>query len=371
MDRGCLATFHNVELTKIRYAALSYVWGITSHVVKLTHQHVESFHQPEEFSCLKLSKTIMDSIEVAKRLDIKYLWVDALCILQDGAEESIRDRRYQLESMGTIYSSAFITIVAACGDGSDDGLNGLYPGSRTFQQQVVEVIPGKLGLVATCTSRPVWTQNSHRMSAELRREDVDASTWSTRAWTYQERSLSRRCLIFTREQVFWACDGGIFCEESHFEHPDILKDLPRDEDDGPLRLDLADQTGGRGALAFKTINGILAKRSTTGRQLWQRYGRDVETYSSRNLSFLSDIHDAFRSALEAYTSLSGETFLWGHPKSQIGLSLLWQPTRNSTLYRRTMESYMGMDKSATFPSWSWMGWIGSVELSLGEEKLER
>lgn len=369
MDRDCLTTLHDVDLASTQYAALSYVWGNYQNVVKLTQDNKEAFHEPGSLSREGLPQTIKDSIEVARRLGFQWLWVDALCIFQDRTEESDRDRAYQLASMGMIYSCAFITIIGACGRGAEDGLWGLRPGSREFHQEAVEVIPGKLGLVATCSSRQVWTQKSHPMSAELRREDVDASTWSTRAWTYQERSLSRRCLVFAEGQVFWACDGGIFCEESHFEHPDILKGLEPSENDGPLRMDLADTTGGRGALAFKTIDGMLAKRWTTSRQFWQRYARDVETYSSRHLTMDADVYDAFRSALEAYTRLSGEEFLWGHPKSQIGLSLLWQPTRNSNLHRREVELESGK-VGPYLPSWAWMGWVGAVELTLGEEKLE-
>lgn len=372
VDRDCLTTLRDVDLASIQYAALSYVWGVNqSTVVKLTMTNVEALHKPGSLSRQGLPQTIRDTMEVAKRLGIKILWVDAVCIFQDNTPESNLDREYQLASMGLIYSCAFITIIGACGNGADDGLRGLRPGSRDFHQEAIEVIPGKLGLVATCSSRQVWTQKSDPMSAELRREDVDASTWSTRAWTYQERSLSRRCLIFAEGQVFWACDGGIFCEDSHFEHPDVLKGLERSENDGPLRMDLADTTGGRGALAFKTIDGILSKRWTTSRQFWQRYARDVETYSSRKMTMIGDVFNAFRSALEAYTKLSGEEFLWGHPKSQMGLSLLWQPTRNSTLYRRIIKDEAAGHGGTYLPSWAWMGWVGAVEITLGEEKLER
>jgi len=55
------------------------------------------------------------------------------------------------------------------------------------------------------------------------------------SWTVQERCLSRRCLVFTKGQVFWVCDGAIFCEESYFEPPKIYE---RDSTDTPLRIEL-------------------------------------------------------------------------------------------------------------------------------------
>lgn len=369
MERDCLTTLYDVDQDSTHYAALSYVWG-GDQKVKLTQDNKNALHEPKSLSNAGLLKTITDAIDVTKRLGIKFLWIDALCILQDGSDASKEDRNYQLEIMGSIYSCAFITIIGACGIGADAGLWGLQPGSReVIQEEAVEVIPGKLGLVATCSSQQAWTQKSEAMSRELRREDVDASTWSTRAWTYQERSLSRRCLIFGEGQVFWACDGGTFCEDAHFEHPDVLKGLDRSERDGPLRLDLADTTGSRGALAFRTIDGILAKRWTTSKQFWHRCTRDMEVYSSRKLTHASDVYDAFRSAMEAYAHLSGEKFLWGHPKSQLGLSLLWQPSRDSILVRREVEKNGKL--SPHLPSWSWMGWVGTIEINLGEDKLER
>lgn len=48
-------------------------------------------------------------------------------------------------------------------------------------------------------------------------EDADCSKWSHRAWTVQEKALSRRTLVFTDEQVFWTCQQAYFCEESDFE----------------------------------------------------------------------------------------------------------------------------------------------------------
>lgn len=79
----------------------------------------------------------------------------------------------------------------------------------------------------------------------------------------QERCLSHRCLVFTQDQVYWVCDGALFCEESSFEPPRIYE---RDSMDTPLRVEIwKDESS---TLAFKTIDGPLARLMTTRQTFW-------------------------------------------------------------------------------------------------------
>jgi hypothetical protein len=67
-----------------RYVALSYVWG----AVKLIRLLKDSETRLRRVNSLidvleQLPKTIQDAIEVVRRIEEPYLWVDALCIRQD------------------------------------------------------------------------------------------------------------------------------------------------------------------------------------------------------------------------------------------------------------------------------------------------
>jgi hypothetical protein len=56
----------------------------------------------------ELPQTLRDAIAVTKSVSIPYLWVDALCILQDSEE----DESHEISMMERIYRNSFLTIVA-------------------------------------------------------------------------------------------------------------------------------------------------------------------------------------------------------------------------------------------------------------------
>ena len=77
-----------------------------------------------------LSKTIEDAISLTQRLDERFLWIDALCVLQDDDDDKSR----RIHEMDHIYSSACCTTVAAFGNDSNAGLPGVSPASRSPDQ---------------------------------------------------------------------------------------------------------------------------------------------------------------------------------------------------------------------------------------------
>ena len=66
-----------------------------------------------------LSKTIQDAVIVARRLNIRYLWIDSLCIVKDDADDWER----QSAKIASIYGNAYITISAS---GATDGDAGIF-----------------------------------------------------------------------------------------------------------------------------------------------------------------------------------------------------------------------------------------------------
>ncbi|KAK0482437.1 heterokaryon incompatibility protein-domain-containing protein [Armillaria novae-zelandiae] len=70
------------------YAVLSYVWGETQPHCTTT-LNLESYI--DGIPLRLIPKTITDAITVAQKLGLRYLWVDAFCIIQDSKEDKARE----------------------------------------------------------------------------------------------------------------------------------------------------------------------------------------------------------------------------------------------------------------------------------------
>jgi hypothetical protein len=88
------------------YACLSYCWGGAQEYMT-TQANIDGYLKSLNLS--SLSKTIQDPIKVTRMLHLRYLWIDALCIIQDSPE----DKRREMAYMGMIYKNATVTIAAA------------------------------------------------------------------------------------------------------------------------------------------------------------------------------------------------------------------------------------------------------------------
>lgn len=68
------------------YAALSYCWGPNPSFLHLTADNVHEFRGGVPYSSLPIA--FQEAILVIKELGIRYLWIDALCIIQSGPGSS-------------------------------------------------------------------------------------------------------------------------------------------------------------------------------------------------------------------------------------------------------------------------------------------
>lgn len=361
--RSCIQTFEAVNPTEIKFVALSYVWS-GSQKLKLSKSTSSELEHEGSLTKAALPQTIADAIDVTREFGVDFIWIDALCIVQDDPN----DLREQIASVALIYRSASFTIIAACGNNCSAGLAGLRSGTRKFEQMEVVVIPPSdhhlgMSIVNTC--------KSYRYPLDMfsrDEEDIDLAVWNTRGWTLQERVLSRRNLVFTEEQAMRICDGAYFCEESYFEHPRLENNSNiRKVDETRLRWALFKKTAS--AASFQSIDGAVLAISQE--RFWDKYKTLVTWYTKRSFTYPGDAFDGFRCITDALERLSGEKFLWGHPRSRFGLSLFWGPANNMAPRRRnelTTLPMTNLDTNVTFPSWSWLGWMGRVHCSVGDDR---
>ncbi|KAM7186269.1 Heterokaryon incompatibility protein (HET) domain containing protein [Naviculisporaceae sp. PSN 640] len=114
-----------------RYIALSYRWGEGNRL--LTTKSTYAQHQTS-IQIEIVPKTIRDAIHVTRHLGIRYLWVDALCIVQDDEQDWTKEAA----RMGDIYMNALCTIAAHAADHADCGFL-----KEAMQREVVVACGGR------------------------------------------------------------------------------------------------------------------------------------------------------------------------------------------------------------------------------------
>lgn len=119
-----------------KYFALSYTWGQVEMFMTLKENLKERQH-PQALSKVPFPKSISDVITLVHLLGLRFLKVDAVCIVQDDSEHRARD----IPNMDINYGRAFATIVALSGDNADAGLPGVNPGTRPLQRIETLAIP--------------------------------------------------------------------------------------------------------------------------------------------------------------------------------------------------------------------------------------
>ena len=113
------------------YFTLSYVWGSSQNFL-LTHTNAKLLEQRQGLRRYQkhLPRTIKDAIRITRRLHQRYLWVDALCIVQRDDYERVN----QIHHMNEIYEHSELTIINASGNNSQSGFKGVFPSPRKFER---------------------------------------------------------------------------------------------------------------------------------------------------------------------------------------------------------------------------------------------
>ncbi|KAK1081767.1 hypothetical protein LTR33_004416 [Friedmanniomyces endolithicus] len=322
-----------------RYVALSYVWG-GADVLKLTSDNIHEISEEEGLkdSLALLPRTILDAMQVTKAAGERYLWVDSLCILQDNSEESSE----QIANMDRVYGSALFTIVAADGEHADVGLCGV--------RNEVFVDAGDEGTPRHIVQPTASLKNDLTVIAPFERSratPISRRNWESRAWTFQERHLSRRMLFFGNNEMVWHCRGMVAredmpVEQSGYEHPTLdwlaLK---------PQHLGVGvDEYWRDGSFETNRHGRTHLVRSAT----FAEYARLVGQYSQRTMTHGSDAVNAFAGLLRIFSLAFESECVYGLPSVLLDVALLW----------RSVEPLQKRNVGLGFPSWSWAGWEGKV-----------
>jgi hypothetical protein len=310
---------HNLD--SVDWVALSYLWG-AGQPLRLLKDSKQDVMAPGSLNDKIVPATIYDAIIVTEKLGQRFLWVDALCIVQDDDDDKV----HFLPQMAAIYSYATFTIIDAAGSNSHDGLPGV---SSSRAPQDILTLP-EMTMVRFADPGP---------SLGL----FTLGSWDSRGWTLQEGILSSRSLIFTPEKVLWQCNQWTWQEDSSWENNHSPFKGPN-----PPRFDL---------VGFNS----LWSNSKSLLSVMRPYAKVVTEISARKLSYEADVLDAIAGIQHVITLNTGCEFFWGIPDGCIARWLIWERHQSVILTRREKMCRVAGTGESPFPSWSWAGWVGRVK----------
>ncbi|KAF8963356.1 heterokaryon incompatibility protein-domain-containing protein [Flammula alnicola] len=161
------------------YTLLSYSWGPPPHDYQTTLSNHSSYQTAIIFPKGKVPKTIVDAIELTRMLGIQYLWVDALCIIQDDAA----DWATESARMADYYGNGYLTITAAA---SKDAYMGCFlPRAPQSSARFHYITNSGIGGELTVFALPPEKENIQANYVVFEAEPITG-----RGWTLQERVLT-------------------------------------------------------------------------------------------------------------------------------------------------------------------------------------
>jgi Heterokaryon incompatibility protein (HET) len=300
----------------------------------------------------ELPRTYRDAISLTRVLGYRYLWIDAICIIQDDED----DWEKESKNIGEIFANAVCTLAAvdAVSDSSstDSGL---------FLERKDPLCVVKLPVLLDNHSRSdifIQLQSTGFHSA------IDESTWNKRGWVVQERILSRRILYFTAEKLFWQCQTEILDEQNTplvdsslqskigLARELLLSDL-RTLSEGIKPTSTPDDGG---SLGDEGEDEDDVRYRDIEPRMFSQWWKLIEYYSNSQLTFAKDKMMAITGLFEVVSQRIKVPQLcgtWGGSGRVFTSALLW----------RAKQDFLTPYQDFRTNSWSWAALEGQVTFS--------
>lgn len=316
-----------------KWVALSHRWGQES-IIQTVKSNVQQLQENIEYS--SLPATFQDAIVITRKLGIRYLWIDSLCIIQDSAEDWLKEAA----NMAGIYQHAHLTIAAAATSDSTGGifLDRPWVSKSNPCELPIPLAGNEVGNL--CFDVPFDAPVEKREINYLR----------DRGWCFQESRLSHRLLTFDALQMSYTCirQGLIESRDTPFvlAREDRNKFLEQFQG-GPRTL----PTGDSVALRSKIISWY---------DLLYDYTRRDLTFSNDKLVAISGIANIVGACLQ-------DSYAAGLWLNDMPRALLWSPYEEETLPNSLHKSSLPSIYRA--PSWSWASIDGPISCFVCRERL--
>ena len=326
----------DVQATDRRYLALSHCWGLTMPASARTiHRNLEQHIHAIDYEDLPL--TFRDFIDIARRLDVRYVWIDSLCILQDSKE----DWEHEAAQMAEVYSKSYLTIAASSSANGQGGCH-VHPDTRSYGP--IDVDCSYTSPDGGISSDPyrIWARDPNPITSVLQNNPLNK-----RGWTVQERELAPRVVHYSHDTIRWEC-----CELA------ATLDFPCGD---PLAFDAGRLFDG-GSEARAPQFGLPhnnSKKLTPDTKKTLAWFELVQRYTERSLTKQSDILPAMSGIARIIATRSSDRYIAGLWESSLAHCLLWTHSNR--------QGHGNVQYSRPYPllapTWSWASMKGPLEYS--------
>jgi hypothetical protein len=288
------------------YITLSHCWGQLVPKQLLTENYSTYL---EAIDLNDLPKTFRDAVEVARKLEVPYLWIDSLCIVQNSAI----DWASESSKMNDVYNNSYLNLAAAASLDANGGL--FYPRSPLSRTPCIV----KIGQGADAKyAGSIYTPENERRKMVL----------FTRGWVFQECLLAPRILIFGKEELQWECNEH--CASETFPHRSKASEMA--------------EMAVRVEFLRKYWLKIHEKTSLSSQMRLEVWSKVVDEYSGKKLTKFSD----------KLVALAGLATDLGKSRATVNyLAGLWSYRLRRNLLWRCVQSSPHRQPYYTAPSWSW------------------
>lgn len=298
------------------YAALSYCWGTSEDAqfqLKTKRSSLAQRQAGIQMEDLLAVPALYDAVQMTRELEIPYLWIDSLCILQD----DISDWERNCSSMDKVYGSAKVTLVAASSGSCREGF------LRTKGQQLLlpyrsKTQPNLRGIIKL--------QFRFSLTGRLKDSsyfDFHNTPLSRRGWAVQER------LMAARRIVFGPCDVHFICPGFTLLRGGVLK----------MNWDL-------------TMSEVNNEQTSVLYGTWAKVVREYQYITAQSFTNPSDLLPALSGLAHCFNRRFQDEYCAGHWKKNLLTSLMWARENHSTISKTTHLQSHRSPVPYLLPSWS-------------------
>ncbi|KAK3365587.1 heterokaryon incompatibility protein-domain-containing protein [Lasiosphaeria ovina] len=298
------------------YVTLSYCWGGPQPLL-LTLETLEEFQSGIDIS--RLPPTIRDAVVTTRNLGFQYLWVDALCIIQD----SEQDKFNEIGNMGEVYRNSTITLSASQATSVTQGFSPVF----TFQGVGADGDNIAAQGVAVDLSLAAGKRGRFHLTKKVY-DQVETQPLNKRGWALQEYLLSGRILSFGNEAV-WIC--------GRHKHRPLI----------PSVMYVAVFP----SLARTTLSAARQLNADQRSELW---ADAVNDFTGRDLTIADDRIRALTGVISVFEVAWADKCLWGLWESNFVVDAWWRRSRAAP-------PALSNARSRRAPSWSWMSVDSQVQ----------